>query len=323
MNKRSLSWDEHIDSNNWIGQEVKIKKGEILQIFGIVNLDIWVHIIGEQYYTEQTYFKEKAYYSKKLTQNIDITFEAKETETIIVILDNEDAMFFGKDVSVKMSISRTPIHRDSAKSNQSIIEQMEDEIISNHFYLQNEDLSDFSRDIIRNAEYEIVAVNPYVDKGNITQELVKACQSGVDVTIVTRSPHKDSSTKKTKKLERSSFHRELEKMGIHFKYDNGVHAKILVADYSVAIISSMNLYAHSSGGGTWEAGIGTTEPAMIEKIKTSIFDSFKMQSMNQGSIEDYISDGTSQRCIDCGKSIPINPSKPRCLSCWRKMKRKY
>jgi phosphatidylserine/phosphatidylglycerophosphate/cardiolipin synthase-like enzyme len=62
----------------------------------------------------------------------------------------------------------------------------------------------------------------------------------------------------------------LESEGISLQYIKHVHAKIIIADKEIAIISSMNFYANSTAGATWEAGVVSTEPKMIEEISNSV-----------------------------------------------------
>jgi hypothetical protein len=70
------------------------------------------------------------------------------------------------------------------------------------------------------------------------------------VKIVTRRPTKDKND--VSKLE---CHATLRKKGVTIHYINTIHAKTLVVDRKVAILSSMNLYSGSAGGGVLEAGI--------------------------------------------------------------------
>ncbi len=53
-------------------------------------------------------------------------------------------------------------------------------------------------------------------------------------------------------------------------YDNQIHAKILVIDGKVAIVSSMNLYSASSGGFTEEAGIVTIDQKVVDTVSQYI-----------------------------------------------------
>ena len=60
-------------------------------------------------------------------------------------------------------------------------------------------------------------------------------------------------------------------MGFHLDFAQ-VHAKIVVVDSTVAIVSSMNFFSASSGGSSWEAGIVSTDEKVVKNIKKSILD---------------------------------------------------
>ena len=49
-----------------------------------------------------------------------------------------------------------------------------------------------------------------------------------------------------------------------------LHAKLIVIDRAVAIVSSMNFNASSSGGAAIEAGIVTVEPNIVKSVAQSI-----------------------------------------------------
>jgi len=55
-------------------------------------------------------------------------------------------------------------------------------------------------------------------------------------------------------------------------YDNQIHAKIIVIDNVVAIVSSMNLYSASSGGFTKEAGIVSIDEKVVTSVSKYIMD---------------------------------------------------
>ena len=53
-------------------------------------------------------------------------------------------------------------------------------------------------------------------------------------------------------------------------YNDAVHAKMIVLDRAVAIVSSMNFYSSSTAGISWEAGIVTFEDTVVESITNAI-----------------------------------------------------
>jgi phosphatidylserine/phosphatidylglycerophosphate/cardiolipin synthase-like enzyme len=71
-------------------------------------------------------------------------------------------------------------------------------------------------------------------------------------------------------LERKrEYHSVLLQKGVSLFYDDQVHAKIIVADDKVAIVSSMNFFANSSAGASWEAGLVTINSQVVKSIANS------------------------------------------------------
>ena len=58
--------------------------------------------------------------------------------------------------------------------------------------------------------------------------------------------------------------------GLELKYDKKIHAKIIVADRTVGVVSSMNFFPESSAGASWEAGLVSIDPKVVESIVQSI-----------------------------------------------------
>ena len=90
---------------------------------------------------------------------------------------------------------------------------------------------------------------------------------GIDVKLVTRSPTLTNYQYRKKKQD---YHSKLAKRGIIITYENSIHAKLIVTDRAIGIISSMNFVASSSGGATWEAGLVTVEPNVVQSVARSI-----------------------------------------------------
>jgi hypothetical protein len=63
---------------------------------------------------------------------------------------------------------------------------------------------------------------------------------------------------------------KLQEYGMEILTNPSVHAKIMVFDRRVAIVSSMNLYAYSVGGGSWEAGIATCSEDVLNDVLNGI-----------------------------------------------------
>ncbi len=105
-------------------------------------------------------------------------------------------------------------------------------------------------------------MNPFVDKCALSDMLREAAQGGKKIRLVTRPPSE----------EKQAFHDTLQKNGVRIFHNDDVHAKIIVVDRRVAITSSMNFYAASSAGKSWETGIVSVEESVVETIVRSILD---------------------------------------------------
>lgn len=84
--------------------------------------------------------------------------------------------------------------------------------------------------------------------------------------LLTGPPEIDSEQHQEKKQE---YRNILKKDKVRFFYNKSAHAKIVVVDRAVAIVSSMNFSPRSSGGVSWEAGIVTVEQTVVEAIADS------------------------------------------------------
>ena len=126
-----------------------------------------------------------------------------------------------------------------------------------HFYLSGRLLPKFSESLIEQARQEILVTSPYVKRCHICEALTLMREKGVVVKLLTRG------------IESEQFKRELTK-GVFITYDESIHAKLIVVDRRVGIVSSMNFYAGSSAGQCWEAGIATIERAVVNSITRSI-----------------------------------------------------
>jgi hypothetical protein len=140
--------------------------------------------------------------------------------------------------------------------------------VLSHFFLEDKQLSDFSEELIEHANTEILVMNPYVDRCHISARLIDMSEKGTKVKVVTRQP--DERLEKHYQQKKKNFHSELKEKGVSIKYDDSVHAKLIVVDGCVGIVSSMNFYAGSSGGASWEAGVVTIEKQVVESIAHSI-----------------------------------------------------
>jgi phosphatidylserine/phosphatidylglycerophosphate/cardiolipin synthase-like enzyme len=143
-------------------------------------------------------------------------------------------------------------------------ERVEDEL--NHFYLEDNLLDELAEKLIKHAEIDVLVTSPFVERCHLSNSLISAKSKGIRVTLVTHSPQYD----KYNQQKREKYHLKLREKSVLVTYDNSVHAKLIVIDRAVAIVSSMNFLASSSGGASYEAGLVTIEQNVVQSIYSSI-----------------------------------------------------
>jgi len=136
-----------------------------------------------------------------------------------------------------------------------------------HFFLEGRHLDDFSKELISHAKKEVLLVNPFVQHCDLSNTLREASKNGIKVHIITRPPL-DKYPEHLKRKE--AYHAKLRQEGIKLVYNEKVHAKLVVADRAVAIVSSMNFYADSSAGVSWEAGLVSIDSKIVGSILDSL-----------------------------------------------------
>ena len=148
-----------------------------------------------------------------------------------------------------------------------------------HFFLERRHLDDFSKELIAHASFEVLVANPYIQECDLSNTLLDAKKKRINVSIITRPPTDD---KHPEYVERKrEYHLKLRKEGIALLYEPKVHAKLIVVDRAVAIVSSMNFYGESSAGVSWEAGIVTLESKVVESILSSYSKAFTDASSSE------------------------------------------
>jgi len=124
-------------------------------------------------------------------------------------------------------------------------------------FLEGRYLDAFTKFILDRARSEIFVVNPFVDECDLSKTLIDAKKRGLKVKLLTRSPEDNS---------KKACHKKLGEEGIEIDYKN-IHAKIIILDGEVAIISSMNFFSESSACKNWESGMITINRDIIGEIK--------------------------------------------------------
>lgn len=148
------------------------------------------------------------------------------------------------------------------------LENLEFPLEPQHFYLTRRHLDDLSKKIISQARKEVMVVNPFVQQCDLSNTIREVADAGKTVLLITRPAglEKNESYRKAMK----NYHQSLRKAGVYLVENKTVHAKIIVVDRRVAIVSSMNFYATSSGGQSWEAGLVTVNQSVVENVADSV-----------------------------------------------------
>lgn len=142
-----------------------------------------------------------------------------------------------------------------------------------HFFLQGWRLDNFIKQIIDKAEKEIFVVNPYVELCDLSKLLGKASANRIVVKLLTKNPETEDNNYSI--IRKKKCHDTLKKSGVDIFYNDYVHAKIIVVDRLVGVVSSMNFISTSSAGKSWEAGIVTIEQEVVKSITKSILEQLK------------------------------------------------
>lgn len=147
-------------------------------------------------------------------------------------------------------------------------EKLDFSLQHHHFFLKGGQLDSFSERLILNSKKQVLVVNPYVDQCNLSDSLWKTVDKKKEVVLITQPLEKD-------KIETSRIRKEkqlkiLRNKGVRVITNERVHAKIIVVDKAVAIVSSMNFTGLSEGGSSWEAGLVTKDDDVVETIIDSI-----------------------------------------------------
>lgn len=149
----------------------------------------------------------------------------------------------------------------------------------NHFFLEDKLLDKFSENLIENARSEILVTSLYIEQCHISNSLISMSQKGINIKLVMRKPT-ESQYQYEKKMKYLS---QLAQEGVYVAIDDSIHAKLIVVDRTVAVVSSMNFGATSSGGASWEAGLVTVEENVVQSVMASIMKRIEIASTDQGT----------------------------------------
>jgi hypothetical protein len=138
-----------------------------------------------------------------------------------------------------------------------------------HFFLEGRHLDDFSKELVSHAKSKVRVVNPFIQDCDLSNTLREARKRGVTVEIITRSPrdtHPDYRMRADRLRNKQEYLSKLQKEGLSLVYNEKVHAKLIVVDRVIAVVSSMNFYPESSAGASWEAGLVSLDERVVDSI---------------------------------------------------------
>ena len=152
------------------------------------------------------------------------------------------------------------------------LHEIEASLDKDHFFLEGRHLDAFIKFILDKACSEVLIVNPYVGVCDLSQTLSEATARGLKVSLYTQKPKSSSYYYE----DDDRCHDVLRGSGVVLNYDPDVHAKLVIVDDEVAIVSSMNFNQSSSAGKTWEAGLVTIDGRVINSIRKAVMKESKI-----------------------------------------------
>jgi phosphatidylserine/phosphatidylglycerophosphate/cardiolipin synthase-like enzyme len=135
-----------------------------------------------------------------------------------------------------------------------------------HFFLTGADLIELINELVKRSRSEILVVNPFVEACTPSDVLREAAPDK-KVTVVLRPP---ADTVEKYRVKKEKYIQSLRDAGVKVVSNKRVHAKVIVFDRAVAVVSSMNLDKSSTSGSSWEAGLITKDDEVVEEIANSI-----------------------------------------------------
>ncbi len=257
-------------------------KGRVLEAIAVENLRSWNDILV---YTELT----RENLNAAMSELYDLQLIEKKEEGVYWITDIDVVRQY-RAYFEDTEDYRTPLiqHEENAKVT---LEKVlpKDENIANfivkwrafknlsfsldarHFFLEGTYLDDLSKDLIRQARREVLLVNPFVEECHLSNTLIDAVANNAKVIVITRNPSDNRRDNRPEVIkEKLDYHETLKKEKIIINYDRRIHAKLLVVDKQIAVISSMNFYSFSTGGSSWEAGMISIDEAIVNSVYKTI-----------------------------------------------------
>jgi phosphatidylserine/phosphatidylglycerophosphate/cardiolipin synthase-like enzyme len=254
-------------------------KGRVLEAIALENIRDW---IGIQEYTQLT----EEYLNKALSElyNLDIierrengAYWIKDIEVVHLYRDYFEDLDEYKTPLIQHEERKDIVLEKALPKNENIasfvvkwreLKNLSFSLDARHFFLEGSYLDELSIDLIRRARKEVLLVNPYIDQCNLSDTLVFASKNKAKVIVITTDPLQDKYPER--RDEKRAYHEKLKKNGIMITYDPRIHAKLIVVDQQIAIISSMNFILTSSGGKSWEAGLISIDESIVTSVHKTI-----------------------------------------------------
>lgn len=129
---------------------------------------------------------------------------------------------------------------------------------ASQFYLVGKSIFDFCSVLIQQAKRSILVVDPCFKKGSIHDSLLEMTEKGVNVCVMTSV------------IEPEQVKVELVTQGVKICEDKSIHAKLIVVDDRIALLSSTSFLSGTSKEASWDAGIVTMDKDTVMAISRSI-----------------------------------------------------
>ena len=214
---------------------------------------------GQSYWIEEyDLYKEYVAYSEKTTKQQPAQPKPQTTQLIQLLKQLTDYITRHnlKETVVGSFINWT--YRNGIKLN----------LVSEHIFLQDDMLDRASKDLISMGQKQVVVINPFVDACSLSDKLHEMTSS-CSVSLITRDPN--SERDKWGRDSKKKYHKALREGGVDLKYNDRVHAKVILVDQRIGVVSSMNLYSGSTGGRSKEAGIISWNKDTIKSLNEYVY----------------------------------------------------
>lgn len=258
-------------------------KGRVLEAIALENIRDWVGIQEYTQLTEENLNKALSeLYNLEIIEKLnDGTYWIKDIEVVHLYRDYFEDLDEYKIPLIPHEVQKEMILEKALPKDEDLatfivkwkdLKKLSFSLDARHFFLEGDYLDELSKDLIRRARKEILLVNPFIEECNLSKALLEKTGNKPKVSVITQVP-KDYRPEILK--EKQQFHEKLKNAGIIINYDPRIHAKLLVVDQQIAIISSMNFIVTSSGGRSWEAGMISIDDSIVTSVHKKIHELLK------------------------------------------------